>query len=168
MACGIYQINIGDYVYFGSSKNIENREYSHLLHLKKGDHGNNKMQNIWNKYQEFDLQIVLECDEDCRFVEEQAFIDTHYGLPECMNLHPHSTKVGEWWKGKSFTKEHKRKISEAHKGKIQGAPSEETRRKISEIKKGIPKPVIQCPHCNKSGGRPQMKRWHFDNCKEIK
>jgi hypothetical protein len=24
---------------------------------------------------------------------------------------------------------------------------------------------IECPHCNKVGGRVVMKRWHFDNCK---
>lgn len=25
-----------------------------------------------------------------------------------------------------------------------------------------------CPHCNKTGKGPSMKRWHFDNCKEKK
>ena len=24
---------------------------------------------------------------------------------------------------------------------------------------------ITCPHCNKVGQLPNMKRWHFDNCK---
>lgn len=24
---------------------------------------------------------------------------------------------------------------------------------------------VQCPHCNKMGNKPTMKRWHFDNCK---
>lgn len=27
------------------------------------------------------------------------------------------------------------------------------------------KTLVKCPHCNKEGGRPVMKRWHFDNCK---
>lgn len=26
-------------------------------------------------------------------------------------------------------------------------------------------PRVTCPHCNKEGGRNQMKRYHFDNCK---
>jgi hypothetical protein len=26
-------------------------------------------------------------------------------------------------------------------------------------------PKVVCPHCNKTGGRNLMKRWHFDNCK---
>lgn len=28
-----------------------------------------------------------------------------------------------------------------------------------------PKPKLKCPHCEKIGGAPQMKRHHFDNCK---
>lgn len=26
-------------------------------------------------------------------------------------------------------------------------------------------PKVICPHCSKEGGRNQMKRYHFDNCK---
>lgn len=33
--------------------------------------------------------------------------------------------------------------------------------------KGIKKEVVTCPHCNKSGGKPVMTRYHFENCKEI-
>ena len=29
-----------------------------------------------------------------------------------------------------------------------------------------PKEKITCPHCNKTGGKPAMKRYHFDNCKQ--
>lgn len=50
--------------------------------------------------------------------------------------------------------------------------SEETRRKISEAKKGkpswnkgIPRKRVECPHCNKIGGEGVMVRWHFQNCK---
>jgi len=43
--------------------------------------------------------------------------------------------------------------------------SDEHRRKLSEIKGGIPKPKVTCPHCGKVGGAPVMARWHFDNCK---
>lgn len=42
----------------------------------------------------------------------------------------------------------------------------ETKHKMSIAKLGIPKPKIECPHCGKIGGYPQMKQWHFDNCKE--
>ena len=38
--------------------------------------------------------------------------------------------------------------------------------KRSEALIGIPKQKIICPHCNKEGGLPQMKRYHYDNCKK--
>jgi len=34
--------------------------------------------------------------------------------------------------------------------------------------KGIPQQVVSCPHCNKSGGLPGMRRYHFGNCKSVK
>jgi len=43
--------------------------------------------------------------------------------------------------------------------------SEDTKLKMSLAKMGKPKPKIKCPHCGKEGGQPQMKQWHFDNCK---
>lgn len=27
------------------------------------------------------------------------------------------------------------------------------------------KEIVTCPHCNKSGSKPNMIRWHFDKCK---
>lgn len=29
---------------------------------------------------------------------------------------------------------------------------------------GVAKPKIICPHCDKEGGAPSMKRFHFENC----
>lgn len=51
-------------------------------------------------------------------------------------------------KGKSFSEIHKKRISEACKD-----------RKM---------PTTKCPHCNKIGDIGNMKRWHFDNCKEAR
>lgn len=54
--------------------------------------------------------------------------------------------------GKSFTDEHKQKMSEASK-------------KIWEDRKKV---FTQCPYCDKIGIEHAMKRWHFDNCKYRK
>ena len=41
------------------------------------------------------------------------------------------------------------------------------RQNISKSKIGKPKEKLQCPHCKKIGGSPQMKQWHFENCSSI-
>ena len=67
--------------------------------------------------------------------------------------------------------ETKKKIGDAQRG-CNGywygkTPSDEHRTKISNSLKGKPKEIIICPHCDKSGGSSQMKRWHFDNCSTL-
>ena len=41
---------------------------------------------------------------------------------------------------------------------------------VSHPNKGRLRPHenVICPHCNKTGAKPNMMRWHFDNCKEVK
>lgn len=70
-------------------------------------------------------------------------------------------KVGDY----TPTEETKLKISKAHTGKLL---TESTRKKISESCKGREQQNAICPFCGKSGGKPAMARWHFDNCKEKK
>ncbi len=50
----------------------------------------------------------------------------------------------------------------SHKGV---AKSKEHREKIRQIRTGVPRPKITCPHCNKQGGVGAMKQWHFDKCR---
>ena len=92
-------------------------------------------------------------------------------------------------KGVPLTEEHRKKLSLAKKGKKQSkeaiqkrtaslkgrkitwdlkATTLEANEKRSKSMIGRPKQKIECPHCNKTGGIPQMKQWHFDNCKEKK
>jgi len=44
---------------------------------------------------------------------------------------------------------------------------EEQRKKRCESMRK-PKKRVECPHCGKEGGANTMKRWHFDNCKDVK
>ena len=86
--------------------------------------------------------------------------------------------------GRKLTEEHKRKIAEARakqdnrgwiwneesrkaKSKaVTGIPRpKESNEKTSKALSGIAKPKVKCPHCGKEGGAPQMRQWHFDNCK---
>lgn len=91
MSSGIYQIWIGEYYYFGSTKNFKSRMLDHLSGLKRGNHKNPKMQNAYNKHKNFECYLVLECNENLES-HEQAFIDTHYGLSKCMNINPSSSR----------------------------------------------------------------------------
>jgi len=99
-----------------------------------------------------------------------------------------SSKVGEknYMFGKKHSEETKKKISEKRKGyKV----SEEVKKRLSEQRLGIPKSdkqrqeisdrqktsekntfrhTVKCPHCNREGQKPNMLRWHFENCKQIK
>lgn len=91
------------------------------------------------------------------------------------------------WTGRKHTEESKQKIKEARSKQV---TSEETKRKMSNTRKGIPISwntnsatpeanakrsatmkniqwqTYTCPHCGKDGKSNAMKRWHFDNCKE--
>jgi len=75
--------------------------------------------------------------------------------------------------GKNQTKETKDKkrirMSQLNLGKT---PTDETRKKMSEnrkgipsLNKGVPRKKVTCPYCDKEGGEGLMHRWHFENCK---
>jgi hypothetical protein len=68
------------------------------------------------------------------------------------------------------SEETKRKTSEALLGRpspMKGRKqSEEAKAKMSAWRKGLPKPKVDCPHCQKSIAVNVAKRWHFDNCKD--
>ncbi len=95
------------------------------------------------------------------------------------NTKEHNKKISESRLGVKHSKEGKQNQSKAAKKrwenleerKKQGERtkgrkhSKETILKISKATKGIPKEKIECPHCGKTGGKPQMYQWHFNNCK---
>lgn len=77
----------------------------------------------------------------------------------------HSEKVSAALKGKKKSIEHCKAMSAAKKGKKTGPCSERRRDAIRQALKGKHTlPLISCPHCGLLG-RSNMKRWHFDNCK---
>lgn len=72
-------------------------------------------------------------------------------------------------KGRKFSKEHADNISKSLKKYIR---TDEHSKNISKSKLGkkllIPRicNTYTCPHCAKVGKGPNMKRYHFDNCKK--
>lgn len=156
MTCGIYQISIGDYYYFGSADDCEKRcMKSHFAHLKLGKHCNKKMQNAFDKYQTFSWEVVEDCDDrGIAYAVEQRYIDANFGRKHCLNLNPVAAKPP------------------SHKGLKLGPLSEEHKRNISEARLGIPSPnkgkplpKLQCSHCCGWFNVGNLNRWHGDNCK---
>ena len=114
MACGLYEIQIGSYFYHGSSKNIERRMACHKSKLKNNKHPNPKMQSIFDKYKEFNYEVIITCKEEDLEYLEQRMIDAHIGDKPCMNL---AVTVGNPMRGRKQTEEHKAKIGAANKGR---------------------------------------------------
>lgn len=91
----------------------------------------------------------------------------------------HKAKIRESMKKAASSEDHRKRVSEFHSVRKR---SEETKAKISAALKGKPisrehaersaatqrgrkQPIVECPHCSKSGGYTAMRRFHFDNCR---
>jgi len=139
--CGIYKISIGPYFYFGQSRNIYYRCHRHKSNLRNNCHGNSFMQNVYNKYQEFHYQVILECKEEELNLQESKIIEEFINNEYCLNLNKvdidgsyklseeTKRKIGNANRGKIRTLETKRKLSEASKNRKH---SDETKKKMSE------------------------------------
>ena len=60
---------------------------------------------------------------------------------------------------------HRLKLAMANIGKKRLKESIEKQIKSTNGVSQGPQPLMQCPHCLKEGGRSNMKRYHFENCK---
>ena len=77
----------------------------------------------------------------------------------------HGEKVSMATKGKKKSEKHCQSLSKSKKGKKTGPCTEKRRASIRAALKGKRTlPLVVCPHCGLQG-RSNMKRWHFDNCK---
>jgi group I intron endonuclease len=133
MESGIYCIRnkVNNSFYIGSAVKLSRRFRFHTSALNKNDHINGYLQNAWNKYgaSNFEFFVVeyVEKLEDL-IKAEQEWIDLlnttnrEYGYNICLNAgsrlgmkHTEETlkRMSEIKKGKRFSEEHKRKISEA-------------------------------------------------------
>lgn len=99
-------------------------------------------------------------------------------------------KMRERKLGKKFTDEHKKNLSQSHKGIGAGKNnhffgknhsdeskkqmsvsltgkirSDEFKQNLANLWTGKPKQIVTCPHCGKEGGKPVMTRYHFEKCK---
>jgi group I intron endonuclease len=78
---GIYKIQSvvhPDRCYIGSAQNIKGRWLLHISELRRNKHGNNRLQNHFNKHGESDLQfsLIVGCDKENLISYEQFYIDS--------------------------------------------------------------------------------------------
>lgn len=152
----IYKItnSKNDKIYIGSAEYFNARKAQHLFHLRKGSHVNKKIQHFVNKYgiDTLSFEIIHKCsDIEDLIATEQFYIDalnpwfnickvagSNKGLkrtPEQIEK-AKQTKIknGTYRKtGKKHSEESKKKIGDAHRGKV---ISKEQRIKQSEKMKG--------------------------------
>jgi group I intron endonuclease len=112
---GIYCIrNIkNDKIYIGQSTNIASRFREHRSNLKNNRHGNQHLQNSWNKYGElnFSFEILEKCDIKDLDDREQYFIK--YYKSNIKNYGYNYESGGH--KNKMLSDDTKKKISKNHK-----------------------------------------------------
>ena len=154
---GIYKIQSiikPERVYIGSAINLHRRKITHLSDLRNNCHGNNKLQNHFNKYGEKDLvfSFVAGCDKSELLKNEQWYIDIYnpwfnnakiagnclgvkHSLEYCKNISNRMMGRIPWNKGKKnpYSKEAIQKMREAACNRKH---TQETKDKISKITKG--------------------------------
>jgi group I intron endonuclease len=136
MTTGIYSIinTTNGKIYIGSSINIERRWKQHKWALRKGAHHSPHLQRAWDIDGEsaFLLTVLCECGVANMTAQEQLFIDAHkaadgsYGYNVC--------GVSKSRLGTKCSEESKARMSLAKKGRV--SVTKDARRLISEALKG--------------------------------
>lgn len=158
MKCGIYiwKNLVTKVVLVGQTQNFLRRKSQHLYDLRNNKHHNIHFQRAWNKYGEenFEFEILLECSIDDLTFNEQKYKEEYektigvYNLSDCVE-HPRRgikssletrQKISQAHIGKKRSDKHRENISKSQTGSNNNFfgkhHSEETKKKISELKKG--------------------------------
>jgi len=150
-------------IYIGQSQDINKRWKTHKRELHAGIHKNSYLQRSWNKYSEklFSFKILEYCQVENLNDREQHYINVYMGKITCYNLvkdvqspmrgrkHTQSTLIKMRLTASKKSQEIRKRTSETLMGHV---VSEETRRKISDAKKGKP------PHNKGSRLSDEQKR----------
>jgi len=127
---GIYAIRniINGMVYIGSSANLRRRELKHSSQFRGGVHSNRYLARALQKYgvDSFIFEVIEECEPLKLREREQFYIEKYRAFGNGYNLLPlayrnkgykHTPqariKIGNAFKDKPFTEEHKQRIATA-------------------------------------------------------
>jgi group I intron endonuclease len=148
---GIYKITTlhNGKIYIGKTEDrfIE-RYWNHYWHLKSGSHYNGYLQNVFNKYGDFDFEfsVIEECDYDI-MEREIYYID----LYQCMSDGYNMTVGGDGVKGYVISKEMRMRTGEINRILNTGRKiPEETKLNMSNSAKGLIKSDEHRKHLSES------------------
>lgn len=145
---GIYKMywNNNEYYYYGQAVKLSHRKSCHISEMLKGKHKNAKIQSIFNKHGLPEFEIVERCEVQFLDEREQHYIDIHHGNKFCCNINRLATSS----KGTKQSPETIEKNRLSHLNMFDGEKnpfygkkhSEETRKKISQIRTGKKYPKL--------------------------
>jgi group I intron endonuclease len=177
--------------YVGSTVNPKERHATHLRMLKRGKHHCQHLQRAWDKYgpSEFEFKQIGQANSALELREmEQAFLEAFFGdslfnskcsaigMPSGNN---HPAKRDDWYlkiQMPLMTEEQRKKRFGGNRGKKRNSPAysiavtkqwadPKQKEKRSNAMRGK-REVVKCPYCQKEGGGGNMRRYHFENCKQ--
>ena len=137
--------------YIGQSSNVMTRKIDHFTALKNGRHYNEHLQCAFVKYgmNNFEFRILEEVPEELLDTRERSWIAFYqsfhrehgYNCDNGGKANKHLTdetlhRMSKAQKGKQFSADHRRHISEARKGRKYKPLTIEHRNKISKSNKG--------------------------------
>jgi group I intron endonuclease len=179
--------------YIGSTVGFKARVTTHRRMLSRGKHHCGHLQQAWNKYGEHSF-VFVQIGQASNQAEvrrlEQDFLELFFGNglynSKCSAIgmpsgDSHPSKSPDWHMKrilKTKTKEQRKEIfgknskglKRDHDTYSAGAKKQwanpEQRAKKMEAMRGK-REVVTCPHCGVEGGGGNMRRYHFDRCKNA-
>lgn len=178
--------------YVGSTVGFKDRATTHKRLLKRGAHHCDHLQRAWDKYGEQNFAFVqigsASSQEEVRELE-QAFLELFFGdglyNTKCSAIgmpsgDTHPSKRPDWHmkrllqtttpeQRKDIFGKNSRGVKRDHDTYSAGAKKQwadpEQRAKKMQAMRGK-REVVTCPHCGVQGGGGNMRRYHFDGCKQ--
>lgn len=186
----IKQHTITGKLYFGKTTRKDPVKYNGSgIHWKNHIkvHGKEQVETLWYCQfidQEELTRFALMCSEQWDIVKSDLWLNCKQengidGTPKGIkftaehraNMSKPRTSQHRANMSKPRTAQHRANIAKSNIGKHHSIESkikmQQPKSEEAKINMQKPRSKISCPHCIKVGGSNVMKRWNFDNCREI-
>lgn len=90
---GIYCITIGPKFYVGSCIHFDNRFTEHTRKLRNHRHFNKQMQQAFDLYEMFEMELIESCEPDDLVRLEQSYIDQWFDHEDCLNMKHYASRT---------------------------------------------------------------------------